>query len=71
MGRRFEPVWAHSIDFHFRNWASEKSLICNLKTPNLSVPALTFYSEVQLEIHLGRLPLTIRGSGRIPADLFL
>jgi hypothetical protein len=27
--------------------------------------------EVQLEIHLDRLPLTIRGSGRLPADLFL
>ena len=26
--------------------------------------------EVQLEIHLGQFPLNIRGSGRIPAELF-
>jgi hypothetical protein len=32
---------------------------------------LPFVLEVQLEIHLDLLPLTIRGSGRLPADLFL
>jgi hypothetical protein len=30
-----------------------------------------FCNEVQLEIHLDLLPLTVRGSGRLPADLFL
>ena len=32
---------------------------------------LSFVLEVQLEIHLDLLPLTIRGGGRLPADLFL
>ena len=31
---------------------------------------LSFVLEVQLEINLDRLPLKIRGSGRLPADLF-